>query len=46
MVGGELDDFKTAEPILAKMGKNVVHAGRNGSGLAAKISNNLLAAIR
>jgi 3-hydroxyisobutyrate dehydrogenase len=46
MVGGELNDFKTVEPILANMGKNVVHVGPNGSGLAAKICNNLLAAIR
>jgi 3-hydroxyisobutyrate dehydrogenase len=46
MVGAELNDFKSVESILAKMGKNVVHAGPNGSGLAAKICNNLLAAIR
>ncbi len=46
MVGGQPDDFKAAEPILSKMGKNIVHAGTNGSGLAAKICNNLLLAIR
>lgn len=46
MVGGESDDFKSVEPILAKMGKSVVHVGPNGSGLSAKICNNLLAAIR
>ncbi|CAF3722509.1 unnamed protein product [Adineta steineri] len=46
MVGCELDDFKSIKPILAKMGKNIVRAGTNGSGLAAKICNNLLAAIR
>jgi 3-hydroxyisobutyrate dehydrogenase len=46
MVGGQSDDFKAVEPILAKMGKNIVHAGPNGSGLAAKICNNLLLAIR
>ncbi|CAF1187310.1 unnamed protein product [Adineta steineri] len=46
MVGCELDDFKSVKPILAKMGKNIVRAGTNGSGLAAKICNNLLAAIR
>jgi 3-hydroxyisobutyrate dehydrogenase-like beta-hydroxyacid dehydrogenase len=27
MVGGESDDFKIVEPILAKMGKNIVHVG-------------------
>ena len=45
-VGAGLDDFKSVEPILAKMGKNIVHAGPNGSGLSAKICNNLLTAIR
>lgn len=45
MVGAQPDDFKTVEPILSKMGKNIVHAGANGSGLAAKICNNLLLAI-
>lgn len=46
MVGGQPDDFKAVEPILGKMGKNIVHAGTNGSGLSAKICNNLLLAIR
>ncbi|CAF2335743.1 unnamed protein product [Rotaria sp. Silwood2] len=45
MVGGEPNDFKAVEPILGKMGKNIVHAGANGSGLVAKICNNLLLAI-
>ncbi len=46
MVGGQVDDFKAVEPILSKMGKNIVHAGANGSGLSAKICNNILLAIR
>jgi 3-hydroxyisobutyrate dehydrogenase-like beta-hydroxyacid dehydrogenase len=46
MVGGELNDFKSVEPILAKMGKSVIYVGLNGSGLSAKICNNLLVAIR
>ena len=46
MVGGESEDFKAVQPILAQMGKNIVHAGPNGSGLAAKICNNLLLANR
>ncbi|CAF3235468.1 unnamed protein product [Rotaria socialis] len=45
MVGGQESDFKAIEPILSKMGKNIVHAGTNGSGLSAKICNNLLLAI-
>ena len=46
MVGAQADDFKKVEPILSKMGKNIVHAGSNGSGLIAKICNNLLLGIR
>ena len=46
MVGGEADDFQTVQPILAQMGKSIVHAGSNGSGLSAKICNNLLLAVR
>lgn len=46
MVGAETDSFKSIESILAKMGKNIVHVGLNGSGLSAKICNNLLVAIR
>ncbi|CAF0747587.1 unnamed protein product [Adineta ricciae] len=45
MVGAQADDFKKVEPILSKMGKNIVHAGPNGSGLIAKICNNLLLGI-
>ncbi|UJR32657.1 hypothetical protein I4U23_020117 [Adineta vaga] len=45
MVGGEEDDFKCVESILSQMGKNIVHTGPNGSGLVAKICNNLLSAI-
>jgi 3-hydroxyisobutyrate dehydrogenase len=46
MVGAEFDDFKSVQPILANMGKSIVHVGSNGSGVSAKICNNLLAAIR
>jgi len=45
MVGAESDDFKSVEPILANMGKCIMHIGSNGSGVAAKICNNLLVAI-
>ena len=42
MVGGEAADFASAEPILAAMGKAVIHAGGAGAGQAAKICNNML----
>ncbi|MGJ3649074.1 3-hydroxyisobutyrate dehydrogenase [Sphingomonas sp. GlSt437] len=42
MVGGSDDGFARAEPILAAMGKAVIHAGGNGAGQAAKICNNML----
>ena len=42
MVGGANDDFARAEPILASMGKAVIHAGHSGAGQAAKICNNML----
>lgn len=42
MVGGPDDAFKAAEPILAKMGKAVIHAGAAGAGQAVKICNNML----
>lgn len=42
MVGGSDSAFKRAEPILAAMGKAVIHAGRSGAGQAAKICNNML----
>ena len=42
MVGGEDAAFAKAEPILAAMGKAVIHAGGAGNGQAAKICNNML----
>lgn len=42
MVGGSNEAFARAEPILANMGKAVIHAGANGAGQAAKICNNML----
>ena len=42
MVGGSDAAFASAEPILAKMGKAVIHAGAAGSGQAAKICNNMI----
>ena len=45
MVGGTGEAFARAEPILAAMGKAVIHAGDAGNGQAAKICNNMLLAI-
>ncbi|WP_372889230.1 3-hydroxyisobutyrate dehydrogenase [Sphingomonas sp.] len=42
MVGGGEEGFARAQPILAAMGKAVIHAGANGTGQAAKIANNML----
>ena len=42
MVGGADKSFAIAQPILAAMGKAVIHAGPAGSGQAAKICNNML----
>lgn len=42
MVGGTPEAFARAEPILAKMGKAVIHAGTSGAGQAAKICNNMI----
>ena len=42
MVGGKEDGFARAQPILAAMGKAVIHAGDSGAGQAAKIANNML----
>ena len=42
MVGGTDKSFAMALPILAAMGKTVIHAGPAGSGQAAKICNNML----
>ncbi|MDX1369576.1 3-hydroxyisobutyrate dehydrogenase [Pseudomonas sp.] len=45
MVGGSLADFERAQPILAAMGKNIVHCGDAGNGQVAKVANNMLLGI-
>jgi 3-hydroxyisobutyrate dehydrogenase len=45
MVGGEEDAFARARPILAAMGRTIVHAGPAGNGQAAKICNNMILGI-
>jgi len=42
MVGGSAAAFERAQPILAAMGKAVIHAGGSGAGQAAKICNNMV----
>ena len=42
MVGAAPEAFDRARPILAAMGKTVIHAGASGAGQAAKICNNML----
>ena len=45
MVGGAEADFAKAQPILAAMGRNIVHCGGSGNGQAAKVANNMLLGI-
>ena len=45
MAGGSAEAFARAEPILAQMGRRVVHCGEAGAGQAAKICNNMILGI-
>ncbi|KAK3389298.1 3-hydroxyisobutyrate dehydrogenase-like protein [Podospora didyma] len=45
MVGTPDDHFSRVEKILLRMGKQALHCGPQGSGLAAKLANNYLLAI-
>jgi 3-hydroxyisobutyrate dehydrogenase len=45
MVGGTADAFARAQPILATMGRKIVHCGDAGAGQAAKICNNMILGI-
>jgi 3-hydroxyisobutyrate dehydrogenase len=45
MVGGSQESFHKGEPILAHMGRRVVHCGEAGAGQAAKICNNMILGI-
>ncbi|MGY4534449.1 3-hydroxyisobutyrate dehydrogenase [Pseudomonas sp. TE3786] len=45
MVGGSDADFAQAQPLLAAMGKNIVHCGAAGNGQVAKVANNMLLGI-
>ena len=46
LVGGTEGAFARAEPFLAHMGRRIVHCGPSGSGLVAKICNNLMLGIQ
>jgi 3-hydroxyisobutyrate dehydrogenase len=45
MAGGTAETFAAAEPVLANMGKRIVHCGDAGAGQAAKICNNMILGI-
>ncbi len=45
MVGGEKKYFDRALPLLSLIGKKIIHAGGEGNGQAAKMSNNMLLGI-
>jgi 3-hydroxyisobutyrate dehydrogenase len=45
MVGGEAAVFARVEPILAAMGRTIIHAGPAGNGQAAKICNNMILGV-
>jgi 3-hydroxyisobutyrate dehydrogenase len=45
MAGGSAEAFARGEPLLAVMGKRVVHCGEAGAGQAAKICNNMILGI-
>lgn len=45
MVGGAPSAFEQAQPILAAMGRNIVHCGGAGNGQVAKVANNMLLGI-
>ena len=45
MTGASDEAFDRARPVLAQMGKNIIHAGGPGNGQAAKVCNNMLLGI-
>ncbi len=45
MVGGEASPFARSQPVLAAMGRTIVHAGRAGNGQAAKVCNNMILGV-
>ena len=45
MVGGDAAVFARARPVLAAMGREIVHAGGAGAGQAAKLCNNMMLGV-
>ncbi|MER7578427.1 3-hydroxyisobutyrate dehydrogenase [Kitasatospora sp. NPDC097691] len=45
MVGADEADFAEVEPLLAAIGRKVVHCGASGAGQAAKICNNMILGV-
>jgi 3-hydroxyisobutyrate dehydrogenase len=45
MVGGDVAAFERGRPLLAAMGRTIVHAGPAGNGQAAKICNNMILGV-
>jgi 3-hydroxyisobutyrate dehydrogenase len=45
MVGGDSAAFERGRPLLAAMGRTIVHAGPAGNGQAAKICNNMILGV-
>lgn len=41
LVGGTEEAFQLSHPVLSHMGKRIIHCGPSGSGLGAKICNNV-----
>ncbi len=46
LVGGSAAALERARPVLAAMGKNVIHVGLTGSGALAKLINNFLCGVQ
>lgn len=45
MVGGRPEDFTVARPLLATMGRKILHVGAMGMGAAMKLATNLVASM-
>jgi len=46
LVGGTEEVFQVSQPILSFMGQRIIYCGPSGSGLAAKICNNLVLGVQ
>ncbi len=46
MVGGDIETFDAARPVLEPMAGKIIHCGESGAGQAAKVCNNMLLAVQ